>query len=73
MDDGQANGGDDQYDGDYEKEQQKNDIHLAEGEDEGEGNLRMIESIRTAQLMSRSQNYSRIWISDEGDDVWISA
>ena len=47
MDDGQANGGDDQYDGaDYDKEsQQKNDIHLA-GEDEGEGNLRTIESIR---------------------------
>lgn len=43
LDDGQANGGDDQYDGDYEKEQQKNDIHLAEGEDEGEGNLRTIE------------------------------
>ncbi|XP_011864652.1 PREDICTED: Golgi integral membrane protein 4-like isoform X2 [Vollenhovia emeryi] len=36
LDDGQANGGDDQYDGDYDKEQQKNDIHLAEGEDEGE-------------------------------------
>ncbi|XP_011066962.1 PREDICTED: Golgi integral membrane protein 4-like isoform X2 [Acromyrmex echinatior] len=37
LDDGQANGGDDQYDGaDYDKEsQQKNDIHLA-GEDEGE-------------------------------------
>lgn len=46
LDDGQANGGDDQYDGDYDKEQQKNDIHLAEGEDEGEGNLRTIESIR---------------------------
>lgn len=41
LDDGQVNGGDDQYDGgDYDKEpQQKNDIHLAEGEDEGEGNL----------------------------------
>ncbi|XP_018404223.1 PREDICTED: Golgi integral membrane protein 4-like isoform X2 [Cyphomyrmex costatus] len=38
LDDGQANGGDDQYDGaDYDKEsQQKNDIHLAVGEDEGE-------------------------------------
>lgn len=51
MDDGQANGGDDQYDGgDYDKEpQQKNDIHLAEGEDEGEGNDRV-----NSQLMSRS-------------------
>ncbi|XP_020277904.1 Golgi integral membrane protein 4-like [Pseudomyrmex gracilis] len=38
LDDGQANGADDQYDvADYDKEpQQKNDIHLAEGEDEGE-------------------------------------
>jgi len=58
LDDGQANGGDDQYDGaDYDKEsQQKNDIHLA-GEDEGEGNLRID---LTAQLMSRLQNYSCI-------------
>lgn len=37
----EANGGDDQYD-EYGP-QQKNDIHLAEGEDEGEGNLRTIE------------------------------
>ncbi|KAG5341773.1 GOLI4 protein, partial [Acromyrmex charruanus] len=44
LDDGQANGGDDQYDGaDYEKEsQQKNDIHLA-GEDEGEDEGDMLE------------------------------
>jgi len=38
LDDGQGN--DDQYDGgDYKESQQKNDIHLAEGEDEGEGNM----------------------------------
>ncbi|XP_025988934.1 Golgi integral membrane protein 4 isoform X4 [Solenopsis invicta] len=45
LDDGQANGGDDQYDGgDYDKEpQQKNDIHLAEGEDEGEDEGDMFE------------------------------
>ncbi|XP_029664219.1 Golgi integral membrane protein 4-like isoform X1 [Formica exsecta] len=45
LDDGQANGGDDQYDGgDYDKEpQQKNDIHLAEGEDEGEDEGDMLE------------------------------
>lgn len=45
LDDGQANGGDEQYDGgEYDKEpQQKNDIRLAEGEDEGEGNLRSTE------------------------------
>ncbi|XP_018313339.1 Golgi integral membrane protein 4 isoform X2 [Mycetomoellerius zeteki] len=44
LDDGQANGGDDQYDGaDYDKEsQQKNDIHLA-GEDEGEDEGDMLE------------------------------
>ncbi|XP_011696191.1 PREDICTED: Golgi integral membrane protein 4 [Wasmannia auropunctata] len=43
LDDGQANGGDDQYDGgDYDKEQ-KNDIHLAEGEDEGEDEGDMFE------------------------------
>ncbi|XP_036149471.1 Golgi integral membrane protein 4 isoform X1 [Monomorium pharaonis] len=45
LDEGQANGGDDQYDGgDYDKEpQQKNDIHLAEGEDEGEDEGDMFE------------------------------
>ncbi|XP_011633963.1 Golgi integral membrane protein 4 [Pogonomyrmex barbatus] len=45
LDDGQANGGDDQYDGgDYDKEpQQKNGIHLAEGEDEGEDEGDMLE------------------------------
>jgi len=38
--DGQANGHDDYDAGDYDKEpQQKNDIHLAENEDEGEGNF----------------------------------
>ncbi|XP_012226210.1 Golgi integral membrane protein 4 [Linepithema humile] len=43
LDDGQGN--DDQYDGgDYDKEpQQKNDIHLAEGEDEGEDEGDMLE------------------------------
>lgn len=41
----EANGGDDQYD-DYGP-QQKNDIHLAEGEDEGEGNLRNNRIIRS--------------------------
>lgn len=41
LDDGQANGADDQYDvADYDKEPQKNDIHLAEGEDEGEGDTK---------------------------------
>ncbi|EZA50248.1 hypothetical protein DMN91_012522 [Ooceraea biroi] len=45
LDDGQVNGGDDQYDGgDYDKEpQQKNDIRLAEGEDEGEDEGDMLE------------------------------
>ncbi|EFN85270.1 hypothetical protein EAI_15707 [Harpegnathos saltator] len=45
LDDGQANGGDDQYDGgEYDKEpQQKNDIRLAEGEDEGEDEGDMFE------------------------------
>ncbi|XP_014474771.1 PREDICTED: Golgi integral membrane protein 4-like isoform X2 [Dinoponera quadriceps] len=44
LDDGQANGGDDQYDGvEYDKEPQKNDIRLAEGEDEGEDEGDMFE------------------------------
>jgi len=57
LDDGQANGGDDQYDGvDYDKElQQKNDIHLAEGEDEGEGNVRIHS---TVQLIAITKLFS---------------
>lgn len=54
LDDGQGN--DDQYDGgDYDKEpQQKNDIHLGEGEDEGEGNLMRRSNNLVRRLESRS-------------------